>query len=118
MTHTIRPSMIGQNPAHFAITIALVPLLIGIPILALWMLDVDLTRIRIGDGKLSVRKGIIRHRLTEIDLDQIGDIRIAQSRLQRLVGSGDLHVFDRQDQWVATVLGVKEPERIKQLALI
>jgi uncharacterized membrane protein YdbT with pleckstrin-like domain len=72
-------------------------------------------RLMITDSELLWSHGLLNKEYTEIDLDSVRTVKVAQSLFQRLVGAGDVSVFTSGDLPELAIRGLPQPNRIREL---
>ncbi|MDQ3217187.1 MAG: PH domain-containing protein [Actinomycetota bacterium] len=104
-------ALVDSGPARLAITVgALVALLFlsAVPLLkwsnTLFVLTTD---------RLITRRGVIARQATEIPLERINDVALAQSALERVVGAGDLLIESAGERGQTRITNVKRPEQVQ-----
>jgi len=104
-------ALVDSGPARLAITAgALIALLFlsAVPLLkwskTLFVLTTD---------RLITRRGVIARQATEIPLERINDVALAQSALERVVGAGDLLIESAGERGQTRITNVKRPEQVQ-----
>lgn len=111
-----RPKMFRSDPIAFLVSIALVPLFgLGLLILFVWWLKSMTEKIVITRNEVFVERGILNKDRTEIAISGIRTINVYQSLLNRIMGTGKVMIFTSGDKPEATIIGVANPNRIREI---
>ncbi len=111
------PAMFANNPVFFIISLALIIIYgLGLVILLIWYLKTKATKLIITDQRVILRKGLLSKHTTEIEHNDIKNIQVNQSFIQRLLGAGKLSVSSAGTGAVEiNVEGIKNPESLKEM---
>ena len=134
------PSMFRNHPVYFILTCllcisgfllpflpfdaswstwaieVLVPLLIGLAIFFYWWLQIKGTTLTVTTERTSCRRGILSKAITEVWHQDIRNVQLNQTFLQRVLDVGTIGISSAgQNEVEVNVSGVPNPDKIKQL---
>ncbi len=92
----------------------LVPLLIGLGVFAVWWLKVKATTLTVTTERTSCRRGILSKDITEVWHQDIRNVQMNQSFLQRILNVGTIGISSAgQNEVEVKVSGIPHPEKVK-----
>ena len=109
------PPMFRNHPFGFVLSILLVAVAIGILILLVWYVKTKAEQLTITREELRYEKGILSKQHNELRLTSIRSVRVNQSLMQRILGTGDVDVYTAGDAPEITVKGMPDPHEIREL---
>jgi len=93
----------------------LVPLLIGLGVFFVWWLKIKGTTLTVTTERTSCRRGILSKAITEVWHQDIRNVQLNQSFLQRILNVGTIGISSAgQNEVEVNVSGIPDPERVKQ----
>lgn len=133
----LNPSMLRRHPFQFTGTVvlllaALVGVIYGLiqpewwvvgvagavalfaaGVLLVWWIQVKSTTLTITSERTILRKGILSRNTTEVRHEDVRNLQVNQTFIERMLGVGDLAISSAgQDELEIEVKGVRDPERI------
>jgi hypothetical protein len=109
-------SMFRNSPFSFLICVALIPVGIGLVILFIWWLSALATTLKITNRRATLRYGLISKYTSEVRHEDVRNLQVSQSILQRLFGVGRIAISSSgQSGMEIDVSGIRDPESIKTL---
>ena len=94
----------------------LVPLLIGLGVVCVWWLKIKGTTLTVTTERTSCRRGILSKAITEVWHQDIRNVQLNQSFLQRILDVGKIGISSAaQSGLEISVAGIPRPDEIKQL---
>ncbi|HEX5418664.1 MAG TPA: PH domain-containing protein [Gammaproteobacteria bacterium] len=109
------PPMFRNHPLGFAVSVLLCPIVVGIIILIVWYIRVRSETLTITNEELHYETGFLSKSRSEVRLTSIRSVRVHQSLMERIFGTGDIEVFTAGDQPEVTVRGMPNPDRVREL---
>ena len=107
----VKPVMFKNNPGAFVLG-CVIPVL-GWLALLIWWLKCITTSLRLEGERLIYGEGILARATNEIRLRDIRSIHVRQTFLQRIFGSGDVHIITAGDRPEISILGVDHPQEVR-----
>ena len=107
--------MFRNNPLGFVLSVLLVAVAVGIPILLVWYVKTRSEKLTITTEDLLYERGILSKSRSELRLSSIRSVRVHQSLAQRMFGTGDIEVFTAGDVPEVTVKGIPDPNEVREL---
>ncbi len=93
----------------------LVPLLIGLGAFFVWWLKIKGTTLTVTTERTSCRRGILSKSITEVWHQDIRNVQLDQTLLQRILNVGKIGISSAgQSEVEINVSGIPDPERVKQ----
>lgn len=90
--------------------------LFGAGVLLVWWLKVKSTTLTVTSERTILRKGILSRNTTEVRHDDVRNLQVHQSFVERMLGVGDLAISSAgQDDLEIDIDGVRDPEHIASL---
>lgn len=108
-------SFVRTQPFYFCLSVLLVPLGIGIIMLAHGFIVNRSKKLTIFPGELHYEEGIFSKSGTELRLEGIRTVKVSQSLSDRIFGVGKLEIYTAGDSPEVSVAGLADPESVKQL---
>jgi uncharacterized membrane protein YdbT with pleckstrin-like domain len=109
------PPMFRNNPLGFVISVLLCPVVVGIVILIVWYIRVRSEMLTITNEELHYETGFLSKSRSEVRLTSIRSVRVHQSLMERIFGTGDIEVFTAGDEPEVTVRGMPNPDQVREL---
>lgn len=109
------PPMFRNHPLGFVLSIVLIAVAVGIIILLVWYVKTRAEMLTITREELRYEKGILSKAHSELRLASVRSVRVNQSLLQRMFGTGDVSVYTAGDAPEITVKGMPDPHEIREL---
>lgn len=93
--------------------LCLVALLVTAAVAAFWMIQSRFTTLTVTDDRTIYQKGIVRRETSEVQHDDVRNIQIDQSFIERLLGVGSIGVSSSgQDDLEIVAYRIPDPQRI------
>lgn len=108
------PVMFRNNPLLFLLALILVPVGIGLVILLVWYLQNRSSRLVITDSEVLYEKGLLSKERSEISMSSIRTVRVSQSFLNRLLGTGKVELYTAGDSPEIVASGMPDPNSIRE----
>src|SRR5262245_37471009 len=86
------PAMFRNHPVGFVVCILLVPVIVVLLILLAWWLQVISTTLLVTDRRVSLRTGLLSRHTNDVFHNDIRNVRVDQTFLQRLLGVGSIGI--------------------------
>lgn len=109
------PPMFRNHPVGFVLSIVLIGAAIGIIILLVWYVKTRAEMLAVTRDELRYEKGILSKSHSELRLSSIRSVRVNQSLLQRMFGTGDIRIYTAGDEPEITVKGMPDPHELRQI---
>lgn len=110
------PSMFRNHPIYFCLCIILSLAVVGLIMLLIWWLQTLGTTLIITNEKTILRKGILSKNTNEVFHDNVRNVQVKQTFLQRMFNVGYIGISSAgQAGLEIEVNGIPEPEEIKRL---
>ncbi len=110
------PAMFRNHPVSFILTLILCLVGVGLIIFLVWWLKHLGTTLIITENRTILRKGILARNTNEVLHENIRNIQINQSFLQRIFNVGDIGIASAgQSDVEIQVKGIPGPREVKQL---
>jgi uncharacterized membrane protein YdbT with pleckstrin-like domain len=110
------PSMFRNQPVWFVITCLLSIVIVGLIIFLIWWLKCKGTTLTISDVRTTLRKGILSKSITEVWHQDVRNVQLNQTFLQRIFDVGSIGISSSgQSGLEILVKGIPEPSRVKAL---
>lgn len=114
-TYSQNPTMFKANPLGFIGCILLIPVGIGLIILLWWYLSARNTVFTVEETEIRLESGILNKEHAEISKANIRTVKIRQSLLERMFGTGTVEIFTAGDEPEIVVKGLPDPHKIREL---
>ena len=109
------PAMFRNNPLGFLLAVLLVPVGIGIVILVVWHLKSKASRLQVTEDEVLYEKGLLSKERSEIAISSVRTVRVSQSFLNRLFGTGTVELYTAGDNPEIVAVGMPNPNRVREL---
>lgn len=110
------PSMARTSLGWFLIWCLLTPVLVGIIALFIWHVQLRNTRLTIVGKRILYRTGMFSTRESEVRVEDVRDIEITRTFMQRLCGTGVLSLSTSGESGMEIeIRGLRQPERIREI---
>lgn len=108
--------MFRNAPLRFIVVIITSIFLVGLIILIPWWLRTRNTRLQITDQRVILKTGILRRHINEIDLNNVSNIQIKQSFMNRIFKAGTIKISSAGTGDIEIVAqGIPQPNHVKEL---
>lgn len=102
-----------MQPQWWIVGLAGAVALFGAGVLLVWWLKVKSTTLTVTSERTILRKGILSRNTTEVRHDDVRNLQVNQTFLERMLGVGDLAISSAgQDDLEIDIDGVRNPEQI------
>ncbi len=115
LSYSEHPVMFRNRPFAFLLSVLLVPVGIGIIILLVWYMKCKATKLEIGNGEISLERGLLSKDRTEVDMSSVRSVKVYQSFMNRLFGVGSVAVYTAGDAPELTAEGMPRPQEFKDI---
>ncbi|MEM9586135.1 MAG: PH domain-containing protein [Planctomycetota bacterium] len=110
------PSMFRNHPIWFAVCCLLCLVIVGIPMLLIWFLEVKATRVTVTNKRTTLHKGLLSRSITEVWHRDVRNVQLSQSFLQRILGVGRIAISSAGQSGIEIdVSGLSNPDEIKSI---
>ena len=112
------PSMFRNHPFYFILLLILVPLTLGLALIGflVWWIKCKSIRLQITDERTLLIEGIISRYSTEVRHEDVRNLQVEQSALQRILGVGRIEISSAGQATMEIVVnGVPDPQGIADL---
>lgn len=110
------PVMFKNNPLGFIITLLLIPVFgIGLIILLVWHLQNKASKLTVTENEVLYEKGLLSKNRCEISISGVRTVRIQQSFLNRIFGTGTIELYTAGDRPEITAKGMPDPNKVREL---
>jgi uncharacterized membrane protein YdbT with pleckstrin-like domain len=110
------PAMFRNHPLYFILCIILSVVGVGLVMLLVWWLQTLATNLIVTDEKTVLRKGLLSKYTTEVFHDNVRNVQVSQTFLQRIFDVGYLGISSAgQAGLEIEINGIPHPDTIKQL---
>ena len=110
------PSMFRNRPVEFIVTLVLCLVVVGLIIFLVWWMRCKGTQLTVTNERTSLRRGILSKSITEVWHQDVRNVQLDQTFLQRLLGVGSLGISSSgQAGLEISVSGIPDPDRVKDL---
>lgn len=111
------PSMFRNHPIWFVVSILLIAAFgVGLLILIPWFIESKSKLLTITNKRAILRKGILSKSTTEVWHDNVRNVQLSQSFLQRILGVGKLGISSAgQSGMEIEINGIPDPEQAKSI---
>ncbi len=111
------PAMFRNHPIGFVLGWLLVPVFgLGLLVLVPWWIKCLGTELFVTERRTILRRGILSRKISDIMNEDVRNIQISQSFLQRLLGVGTVGVSSSGQSGVEIeVAGIPDPESVREL---
>jgi uncharacterized membrane protein YdbT with pleckstrin-like domain len=110
------PAMFRNHPIWFTLSVLTVPLLVGGVVLFVWWLQCMATTLTVTNRRVSLRKGIVSKCLNDVFHNDIRNVRVSQTPLQRLLKVGYIGISTAAQAGIEIeVNGIPDPLSVKAI---
>ena len=111
------PSMFRNHPIYFVVCLLLVPVFgLGLILLLFWWLEALGTTLTVTNEQTTLRKGIFSKHTNDVFHENVRNIQVKQSFLQRIFNVGWIGISSAgQSGLEIEVSGIVAPHQIKEL---
>ena len=110
------PSMFRNHPIYFVVCILLSFVVIGLIMLLVWWLQTLSTTLIVTEEKTILRKGILSKYTNEVFHENVRNVQVNQSFLQRILNVGYIGISSAgQAGMEIEVNGIPDPDEVKRL---
>ena len=110
------PAMFGNHPIWFVLCVLLAFVGIGLVILLIWWIRCLGTTLTVTTEQTTLRRGILSKYTNDVFHENVRNIQVGQTFLQRLLGVGSIGISSAGQSGVEIeVHGLPDPDRIKEL---
>jgi uncharacterized membrane protein YdbT with pleckstrin-like domain len=110
--------MFRNRPFSFVLSILVIPAFgVGIVILLFWYVKAKSRNLLVTGSELRYTVGILSKRRSELRLSTRRSVRVDQSLMQRMFGTGNISVFTAGDSPEVVAVGMPDPLRLRKLLL-
>lgn len=110
------PSLWKNKPVEFVLCCLFCVFLIGIPILIIWRLVNNSTRLMIDDSSITLKTGLLSKHVNQVLHRDVKSLRVDQSIWQRIVGIGTIDISSSGQSGVEIhAVGFPLPYEIKRI---
>ena len=113
---TVHPRMYRSNPLLFILLLALCLVVVGIPLMAIWMIRCRSVSLTVTNRRCIFRKGFLKNQTSEVLIQDIKNIQVNQGFTDRMLGVGELSVSSSgQSDIEIRISNIKDPQLIADL---
>lgn len=110
------PAMFRNHPILFIVCLLLCFVIVGIPIMIVWWVKCLGTTLTVTDEYTSLRRGILSKYTNDVMHDNVRNIQVRQSLLQRLLNVGYIGISSAgQAGLEIEVNGIPNPVEVKRI---
>jgi uncharacterized membrane protein YdbT with pleckstrin-like domain len=110
------PKMFANNPLGFVICCVLCLALVGFVFLFFWWLECRATVLTVTGQRSILRRGILSKRTNEVRHEDVRNIQVGQSFLQRMFDVGSLAISSAgQGEIEIEISGIADPQKVADL---
>lgn len=104
-----------MQPEWWIVGVAGAVALFGAGVLLVWWLKAKSTTLTVTSERTILRKGILSRNTTEVRHDDVRNLQVNQTFIERMLGVGDLAISSAgQDELEIDIDGVRNPEQIAE----
>ena len=114
---TDHPAMFRNHPFWFSLSVILIAAFgLGLIILFIWWLVTQATELTVTDERTILRKGLLSKQTNEVRHEDVRNIQVSQTFIQRMLGVGRISVSSAgQDTIEISIDGVRDPQSLADL---
>ena len=111
------PSMFRNRPIYFIVCCLLIAAFgIGLVMLLIWYIQTLGTTLIITEERTTLRRGVFSKYTNEVTHENVRNVQIAQTFLQRIMGVGNVGISSAGQSGVEIyVRGIPDPDRVREL---
>ncbi|QDU45733.1 Bacterial membrane flanked domain protein [Symmachiella dynata] len=111
------PAMFRNRPVYFVFCCLLIAAFgIGLVMLLIWYFQSIGTTLIITEERTTLRRGVFSKYTNEVTHDNVRNVQIAQTFLQRIMGVGNVGISSAGQSGVEIfVRGIPDPERVREI---
>ena len=110
------PSMFKNAPMRYIVVVLSSLLLIGLFILIPWWMRTRNTKLKVTSQRVILRTGILNKHINEIDLQNVSNIQIKQTFMNRIFNAGTIKISSAGTGDIEIeAQGIPEPTKVKEL---
>ena len=83
--------------------------------LLIWYIKIKSIKVSVTNNDILVERGLLRKNRKELAIDKIRTVEVDQGFVDRIFGVGEVSVFTAGDQPEIVVVGLPDPNRIREL---
>ena len=108
------PSMFRMYPFGTVLAVLLIPVGVGLIMLAYWYIQTKADHLTIKEDEIVWTHGLFSKQYTEINMSSVRTVKVTQSLLQRLLGAGNIAIFTAGDEPELLIKGMPDPDEIRE----
>lgn len=108
------PSMFRMYPFGTVLAVLLIPVGVGLIMLAYWYIQTKADHLTIKKDEIVWTHGLFSKQYTEINMSSVRTVKVTQSLLQRILGAGNVAIFTSGDEPELLVKGMPNPDEIRE----
>jgi len=108
------PSMFRMYPFGTVLAVLLIPVGVGLVMLAYWYIQTKADHLTIKEDEIVWTHGLFSKQYTEINMSSVRTVKVTQSLLQRLLGAGNIAIYTAGDEPELVVKGMPDPDEIRE----
>lgn len=110
------PPMFRNNPLGFILSILLIAVYgVGLLILLVWFLKCKATKLVIENNEILWEQGLLTKQRTELHTSKVRTVKVKQSLMQRMFGTGDIELYTAGDFPEVVLAGMPQPMELRSL---
>ena len=111
------PSMFRNRPIYFIVCCLLCAAFgIGLVMLLIWYIQTLGTTLIITEERTTLRRGVFSKYTNEVTHENVRNVQVAQTFLQRIMGVGNVGISSAGQSGVEIyVRGIPDPDRVREL---
>ena len=115
--YVTHPAMFRNHPVYFILCVLLIALFgIGLVMLLVWWVQVLGTTLTVTNEQTTLRKGILSKYTNDVFHNNVRNIQVRQSFLQRIFNVGWVGISSAgQSGLEIEINGILDPERVKEI---
>ncbi len=108
--------MFRNNPVYFVICLVLSIVGVGLILFLIWYLQAKATTLTVTNEQTTLRKGLLSKETNDVFHENVRNIQVKQSFLQRLFNVGYIGISSSGQSGVEIeVNGLPDPDRVKEI---
>ena len=110
------PSMFRNAPLRYIVVVLSSLVLIGLFILIPWWMRTRNTKLKVTSQRVILRTGILNKHINEIDLQNVSNIQIKQTFMNRIFKAGTIKISSAGTGNIEIIArGIPQPNHVKEL---